>query len=451
MSQSHPNAAIAGNNASDRPRPAKPAAATELPRLGSVAGMPRLLRASRPDRAARALLRFINVAQRAAGPNAMSLRRQREAWRMVALAMGSRPAVTRVIEKSIDGPGGPIALRIFVPTRAQGLMPAFLWCHGGGFVIGGLDAGDSICRHIALAAGCITMAVRYRLAPEHDLHASREDFLAAVQWVSREGASIGIDATRLAVGGDSAGGNVSAAVAQELGRRGGTPLRLQVLVYPATDLVEEFPSLDENAQGYFLTRDSIEYIKGVLGTKLEAGLDPWLSPRRTPDLGGLPPALIVSAGFDPIRDDGLDYGARLRAAGVPVELLHYAGQFHGFLNFDAVIDASRDALQRIDGYLAAEFRGEAVLDRTVEIADETRSDAKSALGATTGEVFGATLFTWIALERYGNTFLGLLSPWAARAAAQVFGPVLAPARLVRRRLAARLDHLVARQTPPARR
>ncbi len=406
-----------------------------------------MLRASRPDRAARALLRLVNLAQRAASADGMSLRRQREVWRIVALAMGRRPPVLHVIERTIDGPGGPIAMRIFVPTRAQSPRPAFLWCHGGGFIVGGLDTGDSICRHVALAADCITIAVRYRLAPEHDLRACREDFLAALEWVAGNGAEFGIDTTRLAIGGDSAGGNISAAVAQEALRRGGPALRLQVLAYPATDLVKEFPSLVENAHGYFLTLDTIEQIKRQLGNRIEVGDDPWLSPSHSRDLRGLPPALIVSAGFDPIRDDGLDYGERLRAAGVPVELLHYAGQFHGFLNFDAVIDASRDALQRIGDALAAAFRDDGAVDRTVEIADVPAAQP-SALTGTVGEMLSTTRFTWIALERYADTFLGLLAPRTTRATRHMLRPLFAPARLVRHSVARRIDRLAAQQTHP---
>jgi acetyl esterase/lipase len=180
------------------------------------------------------------------------------------------------------------------------------------------------------------------------------------------GAALGVDTTRLAIGGDSAGGNICAAVAQHTVRHGGPKLCLQVLAYPATELVTQFPSLTENAHGFLISARLLDRIKGMVVTDSDAAE---LSPRRNPDLKGLPPAVIVSTGFDPIRDDGLDYGARLRAAGVPVELLHYAGQFHGFLNFDSVIGAGRDALLRIGAALTAAFRGDLPANRTIEIGD----------------------------------------------------------------------------------
>ncbi len=410
--------------------------------------MPRPRRSARPDRTTRALLRWMNLAQRRP-MDGISLRRQRQAWRLVALAMGRRPEVADVAEWKIAGPGGAIELRVFTPTRSKQPRPAFLWCHGGGFVVGDLDTADSICRGIALAADCITIAVRYRLVPEHDLNASREDFMAALEWVARNAQTLGVDPTRLAIGGDSAGGNISAAVAQECIRRGAPKLALQVLVYPATDLLEEFPSLAENSEGYFLTNAAIDHIKRHLAGVLQGAEHPSLSPRRAADLSGLAPALIVTAGFDPIRDDGLDYGARLRAAGVGVELLHYGGQFHGFVNFDSLLAASRDAQQRIGESLAAVFRGEPAHDRTLVIGDAAPRHARPAAYGSAADVLSTTLMAWIALGRWGDTLLGLAAPRTSAAARWLARPVLAPVRLVGRRLGARLDRLAAHQTYPA--
>ena len=203
----------------------------------------------------------------------------------------------------------------------------------------------------------MVVSVRYRLAPEHDLYAGRADCLAAVEWLAREGHTLGIDGARLAVGGDSAGGNLAAAVSQRCTEQGGPALRLQVLVYPATNLSVEFPSKQENAAGSLLTSDGIDSIHDILRERDADHLaDPWVSPALNPQLAGLPPALVLTAGFDPIRDDGLGYTQLLREAAVPVELLHYPGQFHGFVNFDGVLRSARDALERIGTALRAALR-----------------------------------------------------------------------------------------------
>ena len=246
----------------------------------------------------------------------------------------------------------------------------FIWFHGGGFLMGSVDTADTICRHVARTSGAIVVAAPYRLVPEHDLYAGREDALAAIEWLLANAASIGIDPERLAVGGDSAGGNLAAVVAQHLAKRLGPALRLQVLAYPATNLRDDQPSKAENAHGYMLTSESIDWFKAMYSRGSPDLSDPRLSPMFAPDAAGLPPALVISAGFDPIRDDGLAYAEKLRQAKVPVQLLHYAGQFHGFLNFDAVLHGARDALDRIGGALREAFgdEGHTAPDRTLELA-----------------------------------------------------------------------------------
>ncbi len=408
-------------------------------------GMPQTLRARRPDGEVRAFLRWFNLAPTRIEDRTVST--QRQLWRLMALAMGRRPAVASVRTVTFDGPAGPIELRIFRADDAPGAaQPAFLWCHGGGFVVGGLDSADSICRTIARLAGCVVIAVRYRLAPEHALTASREDFLAALEWVAQHGATLGIDPSRLAIGGDSAGGNISAAVAQRASRSPGPKLCLQVLAYPATDLVEEFPSLEENASGYLISERMLRGIRSRIG-EVPGAEDPWLSPRRQPDLKGLPPALVVSAGFDPIRDDGLDYAARLRAAGVPVELLHYAGQIHGFLNFDSVIDAGRDALHRIAAALDNAFRGEAPPDRTIEIADRPASALAAPLQPMTDLVM-TSLIGWATAERVWLMLFGRLSSATDDAARLLLESRLVPGAFLRRSAVAHANPLQARQTWP---
>ncbi len=414
-------------------------------RMAGAVGMPQLLRAASPDRETRAFLRWWKLSK-LRPLEGYSVQQFRAVWRVTSQVLGRRPPVDSVRDQSIAGPGGPIGLRIYTPSRGDKLRPAFLWCHGGGFIVGGLESADSICRNIARAAGCVVVSVRYRLSPEHDLHASRNDFLAALDWVALHGEALGIDTTRLAIGGDSAGGNVSAAVAQATVRRGGPALWLQVLAYPATDLAHKFPSMAENAGDYLLTPEALAYIEGQLGVPPDIS-DPWLSPRRSADLRGLPPALIVSAGYDPIRDDALDYAARLRAAGVPVELLHYAGQVHGFLNFDAVIGAAEDGLQRIGKALAAAFRGLPAADRTTELSDKPAS-ARQRLWAAGSELVTTSYFAWMTLGRWSVTLPRLLSPRLAEIYTPVLRPWLLPASFVRRRIATRFNSLAARQTYP---
>jgi acetyl esterase len=274
--------------------------------------------------------------------------------------------------------------------------------------------------------------------------------MAALQWIAENGAELGIDTTRLAVGGDSAGGNLAAAVAQECKRRGGPALKAQVLVYPATDLMGRFPSYEQNIHGdYLLTAEAIQMLEGYLTHSIET-LDlstPWLSPRRYADLGGLPPAVIVSAGFDPIRDDGLDYGLGLRVAGVPVESLHYPGQFHGFLNFDTVLGASRDALQRIGEALAAIFNGEPAHDRTFEVAD-ANAHCHWPLGRTAVEVASYTLTAWAATEGWTSAVLRLLAPTTATACGRLLKPLLSPVAHTRRLINEHLSQMTAEQTYP---
>lgn len=414
-----------------------------------VIGMPHVRRADRPDRDARAFLRMLNMATRLRPVERYSLRELREVWRLTAQALSQDIPVATVSESIIDGPDGPIELRIFKPDITDQPLPAFLWCHGGGFVVGGLDTAESICRSTTHHANCISIAVRYRLAPEHDLAAGREDCLAALQWVAQHGATLGIDTSRLAIGGDSAGGNICAAVVQQALRNGGPSLCLQVLAYPATDLLQEFASLAENADGFMITDNLLGQIKQTVAGSFDSldPEDPWLSPRRSKDMRGLPPAMVISAGFDPIRDDGLDYTARLRAAGVSVELLHYAGQFHGFLNFDAIIGAGHDALRRIGDSLAAAFRAESAPDRTVEITDATLTQPSSLCGAM-GELATSSLMTWVATERWSSTLLRQVSPMSASAARWLLQPLCMPLNRMRSGLIARLDRRAAHQTYP---
>ena len=402
-------------------------------------GMPRTLRASRPDPEAWPLLRISNLF--VGNPERFALSRIRRIWKYAAWALGGRMPVSAVREREIDGPSGPVRIRIYRPTNSQEPCPGFVWFHGGAFMVGGIDTADPICRHIAQVSGAAVVAVQYRLAPEHDLYAGREDGLAAVSWINRNGPSIGIDGSRIAVGGDSAGGNIAAAIAQEWVRRGEPALRLQVLVYPATNLVDEFPSLKENARGYLITAESINWIKGVLG-KFN-GRDVWLSPAYNENWTGLAPALILTAGFDPIRDDGLAYAQRLRDEGIPVELLHYPGQFHGFVNFDAILRTSRDALHRIATSLAGalEARADDAPNRTIEIGP--RGAVRQTL---LSDLFVASLLAGEWAERKRDRLFGQLWPWPVPRAVRKLKFVTSPATTARHHLAYRYAKLEARET-----
>ena len=410
-----------------------------LPKEGP--GMPISLRADRPDREAKLFLRILSPFVGKA-VDRDELESSRHNWRLAAMTFGRRVPMASIVERRIEGPNGPIDLRIYTPEGARGLKPGFLWCHGGGFVVGDLDTSEGICRGIARAANAIVVAVRYRLAPEHDLYAGREDFLAALNWVADHGASVGIDPARLAIGGDSAGGNISAAVAQETLRRGGPKLSSQILVYPATNLTAEFPSKAENGRGYLLTAEFMDSLESLIVQGRDLS-DPWLSPAFSPDLRDLPPAVIITAGFDPIRDDGLSHAAQLRDADVPVELLHYSGQFHGFLNFDSVIGAARDALGRIGDSLARIYRGDAPVDCTVEISDQAPSTFP---GNVSRDLLSATFMTNRSIRQINSTTARLLAPEAARALGLLLAPWWVPMAVVRRAVTSSLDLLAARQT-----
>ena len=315
---------------------------------------PALLRSDRPDLEVRRLLWQLALwPPRQRG--AQALAGVRRDWQLAVKAFGSREPVESVDVRTIDGPGGPLALRIYTPATTGSPRPVLAWFHGGEFVAGDLYTAGGMCRALANRSGAIVVAAGYRRAPEHPLEAAREDCLAALTWLAGHAGEIGGDPRRLAVGGDSAGGALAAGTAHEWMRRGGAALGAQLLVYPATDLDGDLPSLRENARGYLLTRERIDWIRGQLSRVSDLGA-PAASPLDLPDLRGVAPAVVVTAGFDPLRDEGIAYVRRLRDAGVPVELLHYPGQIHGFMSFDRVLLGARDALDRAGSLVAEAFR-----------------------------------------------------------------------------------------------
>lgn len=254
------------------------------------------------------------------------------------------PTLPEVLALHAPGPGGPIPMRLYRPQARPALLPVLVYFHGGGWVIGDLDTHDVLCRQLALQAGCVVIAVDYRLAPEHRFPAAFDDSLAATRWVHQNAQALGVDGTRLAVGGDSAGGNLAAAVALSARDEGGLPIAFQLLIYPATDQRRGAPSHTRNGQGYLLTTESMRYYHDYYLGGDAHDLDPRASPLLAHDLSGLPPALVLVAGYDPLRDEGVDYAHRLSAAGSPATLLSFERMIHGFLPMGRVLDEANEAV-----------------------------------------------------------------------------------------------------------
>ena len=270
-------------------------------------------------------------------------RRASEAGAPVLFGPVSEPA--RVRDVALDGPGGALRLRLYEAEAPGGVLVYF---HGGGWVIGSLDTHDGVCRALCVRAGCTVAAVDYRLAPEHRFPAAVEDAWAATEWAA------GLGAGPVAAGGDSAGGNLAAAVALRA-RDLGLPLALQLLVYPVTDCDFERPSYLECATEYGLTREAMRwYWEQYLGPDGD-GTQPDASPLRAADLSGVAPALALTAEYDPLRDEGEEYAARLAAAGVPVTLSRYEGLVHGFFRMPAVLRRAETALDEAATALRSAF------------------------------------------------------------------------------------------------
>lgn len=259
----------------------------------------------------------------------------------------SQPAprpMAEVRDLAAPGPLGPISLRLYRPAGAPGPAPTLVYYHGGGWVIGDLDTHDVLCRQLADEAGCVVVAVDYRMGPEHRFPAAPDDCLAATRWLQAQAGALGLDPARFAVGGDSAGGNLAAVVCLAWRDAGATvPLAFQLLIYPATDMRAMAPSHTSNGQGYVLTSDTIAYFQGhYLGPDQ---LTDWrASPLLHGNLAGLPPALVLTAGFDPLRDEGRQYADALSAAGSTAQYVCFERQIHGFITMGRVIDEANTAV-----------------------------------------------------------------------------------------------------------
>ena len=263
-------------------------------------------------------------------------------------------AVARVEDRTIPGPTREIPVRIYTPD-GRGPFPVLVFFHGGCFVFGGLETHDATCRSLSNAASCAVVAVDYCLAPESKFPAATEECYAAARWVTQTGTELHLDPSRVAIGGDSAGGNLAAVVALMARERGATPLVQQLLIYPVTNHTFDTASYSENAKGYLLTRDMMVWAWQHYLAEDADGQSPLASPLRAADLSGLPPALVITAEFDPLRDEGEAYAARLRDAGVPTRCTRYDGMFHGFFSMSDGIGKAKQAVAEAGQALRAAF------------------------------------------------------------------------------------------------
>lgn len=258
--------------------------------------------------------------------------------------MAPPPQMAKIVERSIDGPGGPMKLRVYTPA-GRGPFPLMMFFHGSGFVLCSLDTHDGMCRNLAAGIGCVVVSVDYRLAPEHKFPKGPDDCLAATRWAAANAALLGVDPARIMVAGDSAGGNMAAVTALRVRDEGGPRLCGQMLLYPVTDYhTPGTPSYAENADGYGLTRATMEWFWAHYLTSAVEAENPHASPLRAPDLTGLPPAYVTSAEYDPLRDEAERYGMRLRAAEVPTEITRFPGMNHGFLFWVGIVGGADRAM-----------------------------------------------------------------------------------------------------------
>lgn len=268
------------------------------------------------------------------------------------------PEVAAVRDTVAPGPHGDIPLRIYRPAGSapEAVLPVLVFYHGGGWTIGDLDTHDTLCRELCNGSGACVVAVDYRMGPEHRFPAAVNDCLAATYWVRREAAALKVDPARLAVGGDSAGGNLAAVVAITARDAGDLPIRYQLLIYPATDMRRIAPSHTSNGKGYLLTQDTMQYFRDHYIDDAKFDADWRASPLLAANLAGLPPALVITAGFDPLRDEGLQYAARLTESGNRAVHVCFERQIHGFITMGRVLDDANTAVTLCAAELARAFK-----------------------------------------------------------------------------------------------
>lgn len=281
------------------------------------------------------------------------LRRQRN--ERIASAPKMNDKVARAGDRTIPGPHGKIPIRVYTP-EGGGPFPLLLYFHGGGWVLGNIETHDDYCRSLSARGRAVVVSVDYRLAPEHKFPVPLDDCFAATQWAASNGAALGADTSRMGVAGDSAGGNLAAGVALMARDQGGPRLGLQLLLYPVTNSQAETASYHENGTGYGLTRDAMLFFwKSYLAQPAD-GANGYASPLRATRLASLPRTLILTAQYDPLRDDGVAYAARLSQAGVAVRCTNYLDMNHGFALWGSVYDSARRALDEVAAEVKAALR-----------------------------------------------------------------------------------------------
>ena len=264
------------------------------------------------------------------------------------------PEVAKVENRTILSDGVEVPVRIYSP-EGRGPFPVLCWFHGGGWVVGDLETADATARELTIGAGCVVVSVDYRLAPEAKFPIPFNDCYAATEWTAQNASVINVDPSRLAVGGDSAGGNLAAAVSLAARDRGGPSLAFQLLVYPVTAWDLDTDSYRQNAQGYLLTTEAMKwYWNHYLRDDADAS-NPYAAPLAAKDLTGLPPALVITAEFDPLRDDGEAYAQRLQVGGVSTTCTRYDGMIHGFFGMASVLDKGRRAVSEASASLKQAF------------------------------------------------------------------------------------------------
>jgi len=280
--------------------------------------------------------------------------RRLNSLRAASLA-GEVEEVAHVEDRHLPGPGGSISFRLYSPAPDR-TLPALLYIHGGGWVVGDLDTHDSVCRAIARRAECVVLALDYRLAPEDPFPAAVEDAWAGLSWLADHATDLGADAGRIAVGGDSSGGNLSAVLAQRSRDRGGLKLAAQVLIYPVTDCDFKTDSYRDAATGYGLTRESMLWYWNQYLPDESKRVSPDASPLRAPDLSELPPALVITCKLDPLASEGAAYAEALRSAGVRVEHIIESDMIHGYIRMGGVVSRARKSWDDCARFLRREFQ-----------------------------------------------------------------------------------------------
>ena len=255
------------------------------------------------------------------------------------------PEVFKVEDKAIPGPETQIPIRIYTPS-GQGPFPVLVWFHGGGWVVGDLESADATARFLTAGSNSVVVSVDYRLAPETKFPGPLYDCYAATQWVHDNSTLLNINANKIAVGGDSAGGNLAAAISLMSRDNNGPSIAFQLLIYPVTERNFQTKSYTDNADGYQLSKDGmIWYWDHYISTESDAD-NPYAAPMKASDLSGLPPALVITAEYDPLRDEGEAYANRLREYGVKTEYTLYNGMIHGFFGMAAVVDKGKQAIDQ---------------------------------------------------------------------------------------------------------